>query len=158
MVEEFLSQRGISFQERDVSQNAAYAQELIRSTGQMGVPVTVIDGQTVIGFDLGRLEQILAQRQTKQRPSFGASIADASKITAKQSTGIILGAYVGGVRPDSAAGKIGLVSGDIVTEFNSINITNATDLEHALSTMNSGKRFSLSFIRGNKKITVEGTL
>ena len=158
MVEEFLSQRGISFQKRDVSQNAAYAQELIRSTGQMGVPVTVIDGQTVIGFDRVRLEQILTQRQTKQRPSFGASIADASKITAKQSTGIILGAYIGSVRPDSAAGKIGLVSGDIVTEFNSISITNATDLEHALSNMNSGRRFSLSFLRDNKPMTVEGIL
>jgi len=158
MVEEFLSQRGIGFQKRDVSQNEAYAQELIRSTGQMGVPVTVIDGQTIIGFDRGRLERILAQRQTKQRPSFGASISDASKITAKQSTGIILGAYIGGVRPDSAAGKIGLVSGDIVTEFNSISITNATDLEHALSTMNSGSRFSLSFLRDNKPMTVEGIL
>jgi len=158
MVEEFLSHRGISFQKRDVSQNAAYAQELIRSTGQMGVPVTVIDGQIVIGFDRGRLELILAKRQKKQRPSFGASIADASKITAKQNTGIILGAYIGSVRPDSAAGKIGLVSGDIVTEFNSISITNDTDLEHVLSTINSGSRFSLSFLRDNKPMTVEGIL
>ena len=43
MVKEFLSQRGIGFEERDVSLNPSAAQELIRSTGQMGVPVITID-------------------------------------------------------------------------------------------------------------------
>ena len=100
MVKEFLSQRGIGFEERDVSRNPSYAQELVRSTGQMGVPVTIINGQIVVGFDRGRLEQLLTQTQTRQRPSFGASIADASKITAKQGSGITLGAYVG--RSDQA--------------------------------------------------------
>ena len=158
MVKEFLSQRGIRFQERDVSINNSYAQELFQSSGQMGVPVTIIDGQTIIGFDQHRLEQILNQRQTKQRPSFGAAIADASKITAKQGTGIILGAFVGSVRPDSVAVKIGLAAGDIITEFSMRNITNAADLEHALATMNSGSRFSLTFLRGNNKMTAEGIL
>jgi glutaredoxin 3 len=156
MVKEFLSQRGISFQERDVSQNQSYAQELVRNTGQMGVPVTVINGQIVVGFDRGRLEQLLAQTQTAQRPSFGASIADASKITAKQGSGIILGAYVGSVRSGSIAEKIGLASGDIITELNLRHVANASDLEHALSNLNNGGHFSLSFIRGNKTMTTEG--
>jgi glutaredoxin 3 len=158
MVKEFLSQRAINFEERDVSINISYAQELVRSSGQMGVPVTIFDGQAVIGFDQGRLEQILNQRQTRQRRSFGAAIADASKITAKQGTGIILGAYIGSVRPDSPAEKIGLVAGDIVIEFNMRSITNATDLEHALAAMNSGSRFSITFLRGNNKMTAEGIL
>jgi len=63
-VKEFLSQRGIAFEERDVSRNQSYAQELVRSTGQMVVPVMIINGQTVVGFDRGRLEQLLAQTQT----------------------------------------------------------------------------------------------
>ena len=145
MVKEFLSQRGISFQERDVSINNSYAQELVSSSGQMGVPVTIIDGQTVIGFNRGRLEQIINQRQTGQRLSFGAMIADAGTITTKQGTGIILGAYVGGVRPDSPADRIGLAVGDIIIEFATRNIANAADLENALSTMNSGSRFSLTY-------------
>ncbi len=92
MVKEFLSQRGTGFEERDISRNPTAAQELVRSTGQMGVPVTVINGQAVVGFDRARLEQLLAQSQMGQRPSFGTSIADASKITAKQGSGITLGA------------------------------------------------------------------
>jgi glutaredoxin 3 len=156
MVKEFLSQRGIDFEERDVSRNQSYAQELMRSTGQMGVPVTIIGGQTVVGFDRGRLEQLITQTQTRRRPSFGASIADASKITAKQGSGITLGAYVGTVRPGSIAERIGLVSGDIITELNMKSIANAKDLESALSALNSGSHFSLSFIRGNKTVTAEG--
>jgi S1-C subfamily serine protease len=156
MVKEFLSQKVISFQERDVSINQSYAQELVNSTGQMGVPVTVINGQTVIGFDRDRLEQLLTKTQTSQHPPFGASIADASKITAKQGSGIILGAYVGSVRPSSVAERIGLVSGDIITELNLRHITNASDLEHALSSLQGGSHFSLSFLRGNKTMTMEG--
>ena len=156
MVKEFLSQRGIGFEERDVSRNPSYGQELVRSTGQMGVPVTIINGQMVVGFDRGRLEQLLTQTQTRQRPSFGASIADASKITAKQGSGITLGAYVGKVTPGSVAERIGLVTGDIVTELNMKRIANAGDLEHAIASLNNGSRFSLVFLRGNKTMTTEG--
>ena len=156
MVKEFLSQRGIGFEERDVSRNPSYAQELVRSTGQMGVPVTIINGQVVVGFDRGRLEQLLTRTETRQRPSFGASIADASKITAKQGSGVILGAYVGGVRPGSVAGRAGLAPGDIITELNMRHIANADDLEDALSNLSSGSRFSLVFLRGNRTMTAEG--
>ena len=156
MVKEFLSQRGVGFEERDVSRNSSYAQELVRNTGQMGVPVTIINGQTVVGFDRGQLEQILAQTQTGQRPSFGASIADASKITAKQGPGITLGAYVGRLRPGSVAEKTGLATGDIIIELNMKHIANAGDLERALANLNRGSRFSLVFLRGNERMTTEG--
>ena len=156
-MKEYLSQRGIGFEERDVSQNPAYGQELMRSSGQMGVPVTIINGQIVVGFDRGRLDQVSTQSPKRQRPLFGASIADASKISAKQGSGIILGAYVGSVKPGSVAARIGLVPGDIITELNLRNIANASDLEQTIGNMYNGARFSLSFIRGNKTMTSEGT-
>lgn len=81
MVKEFLSQRGVGFTERDVSHDRNAAQELVSSTGQMGVPVTIINGQTIIGFDRAKLEQALSQRQ---RLSFGASVTNASKITGSE--------------------------------------------------------------------------
>ena len=156
MVKEFLSQRGINFEERDVSRDPSYAQELVSSTGQMGVPVTIINGQIVVGFDRGRLEQVTSQTHAGQRPRFGASIADASKITGTQGSGIILGAYVGRVRPGSIAERIGLAPGDVITELNMKPIANAGDLEDALSNLNSGSRFSLIFLRGDNTMTTEG--
>jgi glutaredoxin len=156
MVKEFLSQRGVAVEERDVSRDASYAQELVSNTGQMGVPVTVINGQTVVGFDRARLEQVLSQKQAGQRPSFGASIADAGKITARQGSGTTLGAYIGKVRPGSLAERVGLAPGDIVTELNMRRIANASDMEQALAGLNKGSRFSLILLRGNKTMTTEG--
>lgn len=156
MVKDFLTEKGISFEERDVARNPAYAQELVRNTGQMGVPVTIINGEVVVGFDRGRLEQLTAQGQSGQRPPFGTAIADASKITAKQGSGITLGAYVGNVRAGSVAERIGLAAGDIITELNMKHIANADDLEDALANLSSGSRFSVVFLRGNQTMTTEG--
>jgi glutaredoxin 3 len=153
MVKEFLSQRGIGFTERDVSRDRNAAQEMVSSTGQMGVPVTIIDGQTIVGFDRAKLERAIAQRQ---RPSFGVSVADATKITARQGTGITLGAYIGKIRPGSPAERAGLASGDIVTELNKHNIANAVDFEKAIAGLNKGTRFTIIFLRGNQKHAREG--
>lgn len=158
MVKKFLSQRGIDFQERDVSRDTSAAQELVRSTGQMGVPVTIIDGQVVVGFDRAQLEQLLPQQQQGTRPSFGASIADASKITANLGPATKFGAYIGKVRPGSVCERVGLAPGDIITEFNLQPVTNAGDLERALARLDTGSRFSLVFLRGTKTMTAEGAL
>jgi len=155
MVKEFLSQRGVSYKEYDVSVDQNAARELVDRTRQMGVPVTVIDGQTIIGFDQPKLEQVLSK---EQRPSLGAAVADASKITAKQGVGITLGAFVGKVRPSSLAEKLGLVTGDIITEVNMQSIANADDMERIISGMSKGSRISLLYIRADKRITTEGIL
>jgi S1-C subfamily serine protease len=153
MVKEFLSQKGVKYKEYDVSLDQKAASELVNRTGQMGVPVTIIDGQRIIGFDRAQLEQALSR---EQRPSLGAVVADASKITAKQGTGITLGAYIGKIRSKSLAERLGLTAGDIVTEVNMQRITNADDLERVLSKLNKGSRISIVLIRGNKGFTTEG--
>ena len=58
-VKGFLSQRGIEFTDRDVSADQEALAELGR-LGYMTTPVTVIDGEAVVGFDRERLEQLLA--------------------------------------------------------------------------------------------------
>ncbi len=155
MVKEFLSQRGIGFAERDVSRDSNAAQELVSTTGQMGVPVTIIDGQTVVGFDRAKLEQAINQMQ---QPSFGVAVADATRITARQGTGITLGAYVGRVRPGSSAERLGLAPGDIVLELNLQNIANAGDFERAVARLSRGSRISLVVLRGNQQLTRDGIL
>jgi S1-C subfamily serine protease len=157
-VKEFLSQKNVGFTEHDVSQDRAAAEEMVSRTGQMGVPVTVIDSETIIGFDRARLEQALSQRREESRPSFGAAIADASKISAGQGAVVAFGAYVGSVRAGSAAQRVGLAPGDIVVEINMQRVANADDLERALSRLSRGSRISLVFQRGNKTFTTEGTL
>jgi len=58
MVKEYLSHRGTQFVERDISQDEDALGEL-QALGVMTTPVTVIDGEVVVGFDRSKLEQLL---------------------------------------------------------------------------------------------------
>ncbi|KUP05673.1 glutaredoxin [Bacillus coahuilensis m2-6] len=51
MVKNFLKQQNIPFTEVNVGQNQEEAANLVRTTGQMGVPQTNVNGQWVLGFD-----------------------------------------------------------------------------------------------------------
>jgi len=57
-VKEFLSQKGVSFVERDVI-NDPQALEELSKLGYLTTPVIVVDGEVVVGFDRKRLEQLL---------------------------------------------------------------------------------------------------
>lgn len=57
-VKEFLSQKGVDFTERDITVDDLAIAEL-EELGYMTTPVTVIDGEVVIGFDRERLEHLL---------------------------------------------------------------------------------------------------
>ncbi len=58
-VKEFLSQKGIEFIDRDITEDEQALAEL-GELGYLTTPVTVIDGEVVVGFDRKRLEELLA--------------------------------------------------------------------------------------------------
>lgn len=60
MAKEYLSSKNVSFEDIDVSSDSQAADEMVKLSGQMGVPVVVVDGQVVVGFDKARLEAILS--------------------------------------------------------------------------------------------------
>lgn len=51
MLKEFLKEKSIGFENMDVSSDPAKADEMVKKSGQMGVPVIEIDGEIIIGFD-----------------------------------------------------------------------------------------------------------
>lgn len=55
---EFLSHKGIAFEERDVSTDDAALEEL-QKRGLMTTPVTFVDDQVVVGFDQKKLSALL---------------------------------------------------------------------------------------------------
>jgi glutaredoxin len=55
---EFLSLQGIEFEERDVSKDEAALTEL-QQRRLMTTPVTLIDGEAVVGFDRAKLVKLL---------------------------------------------------------------------------------------------------
>ncbi len=157
-MKEFLSQRGIRFDEVDVSRDADAAQDLARRTGRLAVPVTDIDGNLVVGFDPQQLEHFLSQSKSSQAPSFGASVADAAKYSAGRGLGILSGAFVGAVKPGMPAAEAGLKPGDVITRVDSTGINNAADLDSALSRLEKGARIRISFVREGQPRQAEGLL
>lgn len=58
-LKQFLSENNVAFENIDVSSDQAAGEEMMRKSGQMGVPVLDIDGQIIVGFDRGRIKDIL---------------------------------------------------------------------------------------------------
>jgi S1-C subfamily serine protease len=132
------------------------AQEAVKLTGQNGVPVTVIDGQTVVGFNGPRLEQLIAQAEAAARPKFGAGIANVGK-EGRKGVPIVFGAYVGRIGTGSIAERVGLAIGDVIIQMNKQKISDTTDLEHFMTGIKQGDKLSVVFIRGTVVNTVEAT-
>ncbi|MCA9367232.1 glutaredoxin family protein [Candidatus Kaiserbacteria bacterium] len=57
---EFFNENGVSYTEYDVASDVEKRQEMIDMTGQMGVPVIRVKDDVIIGFDEGKLRELLA--------------------------------------------------------------------------------------------------
>jgi glutaredoxin-like YruB-family protein len=55
----YLQSQKVPFKEVDVSRDPRAANDLVRRTGQIGVPVIEIDGRPIVGFDQRRIDRLL---------------------------------------------------------------------------------------------------
>ena len=58
-LKDFLKENNVVFEDVDVGSNKEAAEEMIKKSGQMGVPVADIDGQIIIGFDQEAIKKAL---------------------------------------------------------------------------------------------------
>jgi S1-C subfamily serine protease len=124
--------------------------EMIRLSGQQGVPVIAVDDQVVVGFNRPRLEQLLAQRTSAAsggRKALGARVADAATIALRRPGIPTSGAYVGGVRPGSPAEAAGLRAGDVIVAVNGVPVGNTAALDAAVPTAPPGQSVPISYQR-----------
>lgn len=63
MEKDFLKAHKVAFEDIDVSANQEAANEMIEKSGQMGVPVTDVDGEIVVGFDKEKLKKLLGIKE-----------------------------------------------------------------------------------------------
>lgn len=59
MAKKYFREKGIKFKDVDVSRDMAAARDMIRRSGQQGVPVIDIGGRIVIGFDRLKIDKYL---------------------------------------------------------------------------------------------------
>jgi glutaredoxin len=55
---EYLSQKGLEFQERNIAQDPGALADL-KKLGYMTTPVIVVDGSVIVGFDADKIDQAL---------------------------------------------------------------------------------------------------
>lgn len=56
---DYLKEKNIQFEYIDVSQDQDAAQEIVKKSKQMSLPVLEIDGEIVIGFDKEKINKLL---------------------------------------------------------------------------------------------------
>ncbi len=60
MAKEFFKEKGVEFTDHNVAADTARRQEMMDKSGQLGVPVIIIDDKDlVIGFDQAQLSKLL---------------------------------------------------------------------------------------------------
>jgi len=57
----YLDQKGIQYENFDVSSDREKLEEMIKLSGQMGVPVLDIDGNIIVGFDKEKIDSLTGQ-------------------------------------------------------------------------------------------------
>lgn len=56
---EYFQEKGINYEEINLSEHPDRIQEMVQISGQMGVPVILIDGRVIIGFNRGAINEAL---------------------------------------------------------------------------------------------------
>lgn len=60
LAKDYLRKRNIKFNEYNVAQDSLKAEEMVRKSGQMGVPVLDINGKIIVGFNQSEIERALS--------------------------------------------------------------------------------------------------
>jgi len=56
---DYLTKRGVAFEERNVEEKPQFAQEAVEKSGQRGIPVLDIGGTIIVGFDRPKIDAAL---------------------------------------------------------------------------------------------------
>ncbi len=55
----YFRQKGVRFSDVDVTRDPAAARDMVRRSGQQGVPVIDIGGKIIVGFNRPQIDQLL---------------------------------------------------------------------------------------------------
>ncbi len=60
---DYLTRKGVAYEEIDVAADRKAADEMVQKSGQMGVPVIIVDGVILAGFNQFKLDVALQPRK-----------------------------------------------------------------------------------------------
>ncbi|MCS3441779.1 S1C family serine protease [Microbacterium phyllosphaerae] len=140
---------------------------LVNSKGQLiGINVAIASsgsseesGSIGIGFAIPaniaqRVSEEIIADGAASHGLLGASVQDAASVKDAE----VSGAYIADVTDGGAAAAGGLKADDIVTAFNGVPITNASDLTAQVRAAAAGSDAKVTYIRGGKEYEIDVTL
>ena len=65
LAKSYMDAQGVAFEEIDVAADSNAAQEMVKVSGQMGVPVIMVDDQVIVGWNKTALEEALGAKKAK---------------------------------------------------------------------------------------------
>jgi S1-C subfamily serine protease len=145
--------------EKDVARDYEAAMEMIRRSGQQGVPVIATADEVILGFDQVRLARIAEKYGTKKRPPLGILAADAQEYLTKHPELAATvpagtkGVFVGKIRPDTVAERAGIKPGDIVVGLAGKRVGSMVQLDSMVGTLKAGDKVTVRFLRGAESLT-----
>ena len=150
---EFLRSHNVPFVDKNVAQDRMAAVEMVRRSGQQGVPVIATDDEVIVGFDQVRLAKIAKAFAAPKRPPFGVMAANVSDYFASHpdaaaaAPDVTSGVYVGKVRPGTVAASAGLQPGDVIVGFAGKRVRNLPGLDKLVESVTAGDEVSVTFYR-----------
>jgi glutaredoxin-like YruB-family protein len=149
----YLKQNNVPFNDVDVAKDYNAAMDMVRLSGQQGVPVTVADGEVILGFDQPKFAKLVAKYSGPTRPPLGILAADAEEylgrhpdVREKIPEGT-KGVYIGKIRPQTVAEKAGLQPGDVITSFAGKRVSNMSTLDQMVDTLKPGDQATAKYLR-----------
>ncbi len=148
------------FVEKDVAEDYAAAMEMIRLSGQQGVPVTVFNGDVILGFDQQKFAKLAEKFAGPKRPPLGIMAADAEEYLAKHPDKAnkvppgTKGIYIGKVRPKTVAARAQLKAGDVITSFAGKRVRNMAGLDQMVETLKPGDKATAKYLRDGENLSI----
>jgi glutaredoxin len=59
MAKDFFKSKGLEYQDINVAEDQVAFQEMVKKSGQMGVPVIDIDNNIIVGFNRPEIEKLI---------------------------------------------------------------------------------------------------
>ncbi len=129
------------------------AMEMIRLSGQQGVPVTATEDEVILGFDQARLAKLAEKYAKPKRPPLGILAADAAEYLARHPEKAAnlpegtKGVYIGKIRPTTVAAAAGLQPGDVVTSVAGKRTPTMSKLDALIDTLQPGDNVTIRYLR-----------
>lgn len=58
-VKKYLKENRVTFKEYNIAKDKKRADEMVKKSGQMGVPVLDVHGKIIVGFDVSKIDKAL---------------------------------------------------------------------------------------------------